>query len=195
MPVIIKKVQNKNENNEKTNGKWYPRVVNMGTLDVDDLCEHIQEHGSIWTDDVVVGVVKKFVKCIQELLLQSHKVKLDGLGTFYLKAVHHYTDETTGEKKEGGVSDEKDLNVQNVDFSVGFTPDRADDSRFVGPNISRKAARKSIAALGLSESEDEEDNETTGGGSNSGSNTDGGNTGGNTGGTTTGGDEPGEDRP
>ena len=190
MPVIIKKVQNKNENNEKTNGKWYPRVVNMGTLDVDDLCEHIQEHGSIWTDDVVVGVVKKFVKCIQELLLQSHKVKLDGLGTFYLKAVHHYTDETTGEKKEGGVSDEKDLNVQNVDFSVGFTPDRADNSRFVGPNISRKAARKSITALGLSESEDEEDNETTGGGSNSGSNT-----GGNTGGTTTGGDEPGEDRP
>ena len=185
MPVIIKKVQNKNENNEKTNGKWYPRVVNMGTLDVDDLCEHIQEHGSIWTDDVVVGVVKKFVKCIQELLLQSHKVKLDGLGTFYLKAVHHYTDETTGEKKEGGVSDEKDLNVQNVDFSVGFTPDRADDSRFVGPNISRKAARKSIAALGLSESEDEEDNETTGGGSNSGSNTGG----------TTSGDEPGEDRP
>ena len=194
MPVIIKKVQNKNENNEKTNGKWYPRVVNMGTLDVDDLCEHIQEHGSIWTDDVVVGVVKKFVKCIQELLLQSHKVKLDGLGTFYLKAVHHYTDETTGEKKEGGVSDEKDLNVQNVDFSVGFTPDRADDSRFVGPNISRKAARKSIAALGLGESE-EEDNETTGGGSNSGSNTGGGNTGGNTGGTTTSGDEPGEDRP
>ena len=191
MSVIIKKIQNKNENNAKTNGKWYPRVVNMGTMNLDDLCEHIQEHGSLWTDDVVVGVVKKFVKCIQELLLQSHKVKLDGLGTFYLKAVHHYTDETTGEKKEGGVSDEKDLNVQNVDFSVGFTPDRADNSRFVGPNISRKAARKSITALGLSESEDEEDNETTGGGSNSGSNT-GGTT---TGGTTTGGDEPGEDRP
>ena len=191
MPVIIKKVQNKNENNEKTNGKWYPRVVNMGTMNLDDLCEHIQEHGSLWTDDVVVGVVKKFVKCIQELLLQSHKVKLDGLGTFYLKPTYHYTDEVTGEKKEGGVSEEKDLNVQNVDFSVGFTPDRADDSRFVGPNISRKAARKSIAALGLSESEDEEDNETTGGGSNSGSNT-GGTT---TGGTTTGGDEPGEDRP
>ena len=191
MSVIIKKIQNTNESNAKTNGKWYPRVVNIGTMNLDALCEHIQEHGSLWTEDVVTGVVKKFVRCIQEQLLESRKVKLDGLGTFYLKAVHHYTDETTGEKKEGGVSDEKDLNVQNVDFSVGFTPDRADDSRFVGPNISRRAARKSIAALGLSESDEEEDNETTGGGSNTG----GGNTGGNTGGTTTSGDEPGEDRP
>ena len=190
MPVIIKKVQNKNENNEKTNGKWYPRVVNMGTLDVDDLCEHIQEHGSLWTDDVVVGVVKKFVKCIQELLLQSHKVKLDGLGTFYLKPRLKVGVNEEGKTIFGGVSQEDDLLIQNVDFQMGFQPDMSDTSRFVGPNISRKAARKSITALGLSESEDEEDNETTGGGTNSGSNT-----GGNTGGTTTGGDEPGEDRP
>ena len=194
MPVIIKKVQNKNENNEKTNGKWYPRVVNMGTLDVDDLCEHIQEHGSLWTDDVVVGVVKKFVKCIQELLLQSHKVKLDGLGTFYLKPRLKVGVNEEGKTIFGGVSQEDDLLIQNVDFQMGFQPDMSDTSRFVGPNISRKAARKSITALGLSESEDEEDNETTGGGTNSGSNS--GNTGGgNTGGTTTGGDEPGEDRP
>ena len=187
MPVIIKKVQNKNENNQKTNGKWYPRVVNMGTLNVDDLCDHIQEHGSLWTADVVTGVVKKFVGCIAELLLMSHKVKLDGIGTFYLKPVYHYTDEETGEKKEGGVSDEKDLNVQNVDFSVGFTPDRADNSRFVGPNISRKAARKSIASLGLTEGEEEET--TNGGGTNTNP------TNPTNGGTTTGGDEPGEDRP
>ena len=191
MSVIIKKIQNKNENNEKTNGKWYPRVVNMGTLDVDDLCEHIQEHGSIWTDDVVVGVVKKFVKCIQELLLQSHKVKLDGLGTFYLKPRLKVGVNEEGKTIFGGVSQEDDLLIQNVDFQMGFQPDMSDTSRFVGPNISRKAARKSITALGLSESEDEDENGGTGGGTNSGGNT-GGTT---TGGTTTSGDEPGEDRP
>jgi predicted histone-like DNA-binding protein len=86
MSVIIKKIQNTNESNTKTNGKWYPRVVNIGTMNLDALCEHIQEHGSLWTEDVVTGVVKKFVRCIQEQLLESRKVKLDGLGTFYLKA-------------------------------------------------------------------------------------------------------------
>jgi len=191
MSVIIKKIQNTNESNQKTNGKWYPRVVNMGTMNLDDLCEHIQEHGSLWTDDVVVGVVKKFIKCIQELLLQSHKVKLDGLGTFYLKPRLKVGVNEEGKTIFGGVSQEDDLLIQNVDFQMGFQPDMSDTSRFVGPNISRKAARKSITALGLSESEDEEDNETTGGGSNTGGNTGGG----NTGGTTTGGDEPGEDRP
>jgi hypothetical protein len=122
-------------------------------------------------------------------------VKLDGLGTFYLKPRLKVGVNEEGKTIFGGVSQEDDLLIQNVDFQMGFQPDMSDTSRFVGPNISRKAARKSIAALGLGESEDEEDNETTGGGSNGGSNTGGGNTGGNTGGTTTGGDEPGEDRP
>jgi len=45
MSVIIKKIQNTNESNAKTNGKWYPRVVNIGTMNLDALCEHIQEHG------------------------------------------------------------------------------------------------------------------------------------------------------
>ena len=34
MSVIIKKIQNTNESNTKTNGKWYPRVVNIGTMDL-----------------------------------------------------------------------------------------------------------------------------------------------------------------
>ena len=165
MSVIIKKIQNTNESNAKTNGKWYPRVVNIGTMNLDALCEHIQEQ-----------------------LLESRKVKLDGLGTFYLKARLKVGNGEEGQAIYGGVSDEKDLLVQNVDFQVGFQPDMSDTSRFVGPNISRKAARKSISALGLTESEDEEE-ETTNSGSNSGGTNSGGTNSGNSG------DEPGEDRP
>ena len=76
--VIIIKRQNDNKNNQKSYGKWYPRVLNMKTLTLDDVCDHIMEHGTIFTADVVHGVTKKFVNCIQELLLDSHKVKLDG---------------------------------------------------------------------------------------------------------------------
>ena len=190
MSVIIKKIQNTNESNAKTNGKWYPRVVNIGTMNLDALCEHIQEHGSLWTEDVVTGVVKKFVRCIQEQLLESRKVKLDGLGTFYLKARLKVGNGEEGQAIYGGVANEKDLLVQDVDFQVGFQPDMSDTSRFVGPNISRKAARKSIAALGLTESEDEEENGNSGSGSNSGGS---GNS--NTDPNTPTEDIPGEDRP
>ena len=47
------------------------------------LAQHIAEHGSIYTSDVVFGVLEKFRSCLVEMLLNSKKVKIDGLGTFY----------------------------------------------------------------------------------------------------------------
>ena len=184
MSVILKAIKNTNEQNEKTNGKYYPRVVNIGTLELDELCSHIAEHGSIYTEDVVTGVVKKFVACIPEMLLNSHKVRLNGIGTFYLKPHYHYTLDD-GTVVEGGAPTEDDFNVQNVDFSIGFTPDRSDDSRFVGPNISRKAKRKSLKAIGLEDDEETTQEPSEGGGtspdpSQGGENQGGGNNGGTT---------------
>jgi nucleoid DNA-binding protein len=47
------------------------------------LSNHIAEHGSIYTPDVVYGVMEKFRSCLLEMLLNSKKVKIEGLGTFY----------------------------------------------------------------------------------------------------------------
>ena len=65
------------------NGKWYPRAVRNTTLDLDGLTDHIASHGSIYTPDVVQGVLKKFTSCMVELVSQGNGVKLNGLGTFY----------------------------------------------------------------------------------------------------------------
>ena len=65
-------------------GKYYGRVHHRETVDLDGLTKHIMDHGSIFTEDVVAGVLKKFKNCLIELLLDSKKVKIDGLGTFYL---------------------------------------------------------------------------------------------------------------
>ena len=169
MPVILKKKQCRNARSTGY-GKWYPKVVNLGTIDTDELCEHIQSHGSIYTADVVTGVVKKFTQCIQELLLESHKVKLNGIGTFYLRA------------KGTGVIKAEDLNYADTDFQLGFTPERSHDSKYVGPVLTRRAMRMGIEQL-----------EQQGQPSNSG-------TGDNTGGDNTGGDDgnsgdPVEERP
>ena len=64
-------------------GKYYAKPVSQGTVNLDELASHISDHGSVYTRDVVVGVMTKMVDCINELLAQGYKVKLGELGTFY----------------------------------------------------------------------------------------------------------------
>ena len=47
------------------------------------MAKHISEHGSVYTQDVVFGVLEKFRSCLVEMLLESKRVKIDGLGTFF----------------------------------------------------------------------------------------------------------------
>ncbi len=47
------------------------------------LAQHIAGHGSIYTRDIVEGVLNKFSQCIPELVAQGVGVKLNGIGIFY----------------------------------------------------------------------------------------------------------------
>ena len=80
--ILYQVTQNKNEKSPAY-GKWYGRVKTLETLNTRKLSRHISEHGSIYTQDVVFGVLEKFRSCLIEMLLESKKVKIDGLGTFY----------------------------------------------------------------------------------------------------------------
>ena len=72
-------------NNTKSlaHNKWYGKVVRRATLNTRGLCEHIEGHGSIYTSDVVAGVIAALRRCIPELIAQGVAVQLEGLGTFY----------------------------------------------------------------------------------------------------------------
>ena len=74
--------QNNNENN-RAYGLWFPRAIRHSTLSLKGLAMHIQGHGSLYTIDVVYGVLTKFKDCLVELVSQGTGVKIDGLGTFY----------------------------------------------------------------------------------------------------------------
>ena len=82
IPLEINIYQNKNMES-KAYCKWYGRVVRRTTLNTRGLCEHIQGHGSIYTSDVVAGVIAAMRRCIPELIAQGVAVQLEGLGTFY----------------------------------------------------------------------------------------------------------------
>ena len=72
-----------NTSNRSSFGKWYPRQVHTTTLGLDGLADYIHLHGSVYTRDIVHGMVMKLRDSIVELLEQGVSVKLEGLGTFY----------------------------------------------------------------------------------------------------------------
>ena len=81
---IQRTVQVKDANNtRKKVQKTYGKIIYRKTLTLDDMAEHIMKHGSVYTEDVVIGVITKMKNCMQEMLADGHKVKLDGIGTLY----------------------------------------------------------------------------------------------------------------
>ena len=63
--------------------KTYGKIIYRGTLSLGDMAEHIMKHGTVYTEDVVIGVITKLKTCMQEMLADGYKVKLDGIGTLY----------------------------------------------------------------------------------------------------------------
>ena len=86
--IQIKKVEKKvvtgkvGENRQKVT-KTYGKIIYRGTLGLNDMAEHIMKHGTVYTEDVVIGVITKLKTCMQEMLADGYKVKLDGIGTLY----------------------------------------------------------------------------------------------------------------
>jgi predicted histone-like DNA-binding protein len=129
MAIKIERYLNRNK---KSNGygKTYGRVLHAKKVyDARRLAEHIQEHGSIYTLDVVLGVLAKVEQCIPELLRQGFKVKLDGLGTFKLSA------------KTSGVIRPDDFTLQaNVKkLMLRFLPEQAPFSLWRSDAVTRSA--------------------------------------------------------
>ena len=56
--------------------KTYGKIIYRGTLSLTDMAEHIMKHGTVYTEDVVIGVITKLKSCIQEMLSDGYKVKL-----------------------------------------------------------------------------------------------------------------------
>ena len=153
--------------------KTYGRIIYRGTLSLNDMAEHVMKHGSVYTEDVVVGVITKLKTCIQEMLADGYKVKLDGIGTLYPVLTSE------------GVADAKDFNAQeNVTrIGVSFLADQSKKSHF-NASAMRQDAKLSTSLYeeltGENEANSPSGNEN-GGGTNTGGNT-GGDNGGNTGG-------------
>ena len=204
MAKILYEVKQNQNSHSNAFGKWYAQIKNLETLNTRKLAQHISEHGSIYTPDVVYGVLEKFRSCLIEMLLESKKVKIEGLGTFYC---------TLENQKNGALTKDKfNVNIHLKALHIRFLPEQTTEENISSRQFLKKAEFINIEQLLKKEDEETEGGGsstgsetggnggnsgnsgslTPGGGDNSGENTGGGdNNGGNTGGDNTGGDGDG----
>ena len=120
-------------------GKWFAHSKTVETLNTRKLAQHISEHGSIYTPDVVYGVLEKFRSCLIEMLLDSKRVKIDGLGTFF----------TTIENEKGGaISEEKfSVNTNLKALHIRFLPEQEQEMNISSREFFKKAEFINIDSL------------------------------------------------
>ena len=141
--------------------KTYGKIIYRGTLKLNDMAEHIMKHGSVYTEDVVIGVITKLKTCMQEMLADGYKVKLDGIGTLYPVLTSE------------GVADAKDYSAQeNVTrLGISFLADQGKKSVYKASAM-RQDARLSTSLYEELTGENEDENANSGasqGGSSQGS--------------------------
>ena len=164
MAKILYEVKQNLADGSKAYGKWFARVKALETLNTRKLANHISEHGSIYTPDVVYGVLEKFRSCMLEMLLNSKKVKIEGLGTFY----------TTLENEKGGALKKDDYSVSKhmKALHIRFLPEQTTEENISSREFIKQAEFINIDSLQTSSSSN---SGSQSGGSSAGSETSGGN--------------------
>ena len=171
------------------NAAYYVKAVSTETLSLRDMSKHISSHGSPYTASVVMGVLEAFRSCLIEQLLESKKVKIEGLGTFYVTIAN----------KRGGEKELAKFNIGSmaVGLRLRFLPETAAEEKISQKEFLKKAKFIDVADLAnIDESPTSEDGNTVviddgnggenqnqnGGGTNTGDNGGGDNGGGTNGG-------------
>ena len=120
-------------------GKYYAYARSIETMNTRKLAQHISEHGSLYTSDVVFGVMEKFRSCLIEMLLESKRVKIDGLGIFY----------TTIENEKGGATSEDEFSVNSnlKALHIRFLPEQAQEQNISSREFFKKAEFVDVKSL------------------------------------------------
>ena len=163
MSVFYRKYQNKNRQSVAY-GKWFARAVTIGkTINIDELAKHMSEHNTPYSKGAIKGVLTDMIGCVRELMLEGKAVKLEGLAIF-----------------SAGIKTKKN----GAPTSAEFSTTKHIDSVYMRARATGEFTRQELTKAGnvtelpknfTDYKEDEDDESTEGGGSqSSGSQTGGG---------------------
>jgi predicted histone-like DNA-binding protein len=110
-PVVAR--QNTNDGSSAY-GKWFLTPYWPETLNLRGLIERVAFSQSVYSRDIVEGVITKLTEVMVELLKSGQPVKWDGLGTF------------TPNIHSSGVNDTASVSVEQIKgVSINFIPENA----------------------------------------------------------------------
>ena len=136
----MKKIQysvgmQRNPLHEEDPEKAYAKLQQTGTVEIDELANHISEHNSIFSKGTVIGVLTELSVCIRELILQGYRVVLGTIGSF-----------APSIKSKGAVSREAFNASYITDFKAKFSPGRSFDNLLRDAEFEKTATLRAKAA-------------------------------------------------
>ena len=119
--------------------KAYAFIQLTGNVDINELAQHIIDHGSNFSKGTVVGVITDLVTCTKELLSQGYKVCLGDLGSFEPSL------SSQGAKTKDEFTD-ANIKTVNVIFTKGYDLENLRRNVSLQRTSSRKAQAAALAA-------------------------------------------------
>ena len=80
--IVIRGTKPGTKTEDITETKAYGVAQISENLTINEFAKHIAEHGTLYSRDVIQGVLIKMVDCMRELLLEGKKIQLGELGSF-----------------------------------------------------------------------------------------------------------------
>ena len=108
--------------NDTANGKWFARTVYVGTKNINDLAERCAASTTVTKADTL-AVIQALVVEMKRRMQDSYKVKLNGLGTFYISV------SSRGAVEASEFSVAKNITNCKVNFAPDYTVDSATGQR------------------------------------------------------------------
>lgn len=113
-------------------------------MDIGQFSEHIASHGSVYSEDIIEGVLKKAVTCMVEKLKEGYKIRLGALGAFYPTIVNKPWRQLPEEPKDFNPS--QHISGLNVVWEKGSRLLRLGDGMTYNPVPSRIAQAATLKA-------------------------------------------------
>lgn len=86
--AIIYRLVRDGRKDSPTQGKWFARAVNLGTVETDELAAIIERNCSVKRSDVL-AVLTELGEVIHQQLHDSHRVRLKGIGSLMVGITNH----------------------------------------------------------------------------------------------------------
>ncbi len=147
MAIIIRKKVS--TINNKTLGKTYGRVVHTETLTLRKFAQHICDHGSTFSKSEIYGILMQICECLVEVCMDSKKVQLGDLGTFYMSA------RSTGEENASNFSMD---NIKGL--RLRFAPNTKRDYPLDSISNRKKATLRDLDTILGTDDDDDDGGET-----------------------------------